>query len=236
MSEHPKSEPHGPVQQLFDDVFWVRGSVRMGPGVRVPRNMVILRSGGELTLISAVRLSPDGEKELERLGKVRHVVKIGAFHGMDDAYCVERFAAEYWALPDATRRREPKPTRQLGPSSLPAAGMQLFSFEHTVKKEGALLLERDGGILLTCDAIQHWPDTEGCSPMAKLVTHVLGFTKRPATIGPPWRKAMTPDGGSLREDFERLAALEFRHLLGGHGAPIRDTAKQDVAASVRATF
>ncbi|MBK7583059.1 MAG: hypothetical protein IPI67_23035 [Myxococcales bacterium] len=236
MTEHPAAEPHGPIQEFSDGVFWVRGSVRMGPGVRIPRNMVIVRAGDQLTLISAVRLSAAGEAELERLGKVRHVVKLGAFHGMDDAYSVERFRASYFALPGGTRRSEPKPDRELSPMSLPFEDAELFAFEKTVKKEGALLVKRDGGILVTCDAVQHWPDTSGCSPVAKLVTYFLGFTKRRAQIGPPWRKGMTPPGGSLRDDFERLAALPFRHLIGAHGAPLRDTAKSDLAETVSATF
>ncbi|MBK7584387.1 MAG: hypothetical protein IPI67_29800 [Myxococcales bacterium] len=236
MADHPAAEPHGPIQEIADGVFWVQGSVRMGPGVRIPRNMVVVRAGEDLTLISAVRLSAAGEAELERLGKVRHVVKIGAFHGMDDAHSVERFKASYFALPGGTRESEPKPDRELSPTSLPFDDAELFCFEQTKKKEAALLVKRDGGILITCDAVQNWPDTSGCSPMAKVVTRLFGFTKRPAQIGPPWRKGMTPEGGSLRGDFERLAALEFRHLIGGHGAPLRDTARTDLAATVRATF
>ncbi len=98
------------------------------------------------------------------------------------------------------------------------------------------MVRRAGGILITCDAVQNWPDTRGCSAIAKVATRLMGFTKRPAQIGPPWRKGMTPPGESLREDFERLAALEFRHLIGGHGAPLRDTAKADFGRTVVATF
>ncbi|MFO0572063.1 MAG: hypothetical protein U0263_40950 [Polyangiaceae bacterium] len=224
MSAHPAAEPHGPIQEFGADLFWVRGSVKMGPAVRIPRNMFIVRSGDELTLISAVRLSPEGETELERLGRVRNVVKLGFFHGMDDAYTVERFGAAYWSLPGGSRPKEPKPDRELTPSSLPFEDAELFAFEKTRKKEAAILLKREGGVLLTCDSVQSWPDTSGCSPVAKLVTHFMGFTKRPAQIGPPWRKGMTPPGGSLRGDFERLAALDFKHLIGAHGAPLRDTA------------
>ncbi len=236
MSEHPLAMPHGPIDEFADDVFWVRGTVRMGPGLRVPRVMTIVRSGDDLTLISAVRLSTKAEAELERLGKVRNVVKIGFFHGMDDAYCLERFGAEYWALPGGSRSAEPNPTRELTPDSLPIPDAELFTFEKTFKKEAALLVKRAGGILITCDAVQNWPSTEGCSLLGKAVTAMMGFTKRPANIGGPWRKAMTPRGGSLREDFERLAALDFKHLIAAHSAPLRDTAKSDLEATIQANF
>ncbi|MCA9600258.1 MAG: hypothetical protein KC776_43440 [Myxococcales bacterium] len=208
----------------------------MGPGVRIPRLMVIVRSGSDLTLISSLRLSSQGEAELERLGTVKHVVKIGYAHGMDDAYNLQRFGAQYWALPGGARAKDPKPEQELTPDHLPFDDAELFVFEQTLQKEAALLVKRAGGILITCDAVQNWPSTEGCSLMAKPITHLMGFTARPAQIGPPWRKGMTPPGGSLRADFERLAALDFKHLIGGHGAPLRDTAKADLQKTVEATF
>lgn len=236
MTEHADALPHGDIEEIADGVFWVRGSTIMGPGLRITRNMTVVRDGDTLTVLSAVRLSSDGEAELDRLGKVRHVVKLGRFHGMDDAYYLDRYGASYWALPDGAREEDPTPTETLAADHLPIGDAELFEFRGTKAPEAALLVKRAGGILVTCDAVQHWPDAAGCSLPAKLVTHLLGFRKRPAQIGPPWRKRMTPEGGSLREDFERLAALPFAHLIGGHGGLLRDDAKQALQATVEATF
>lgn len=228
--------PHGPIEEIAEDVFWVQGSIQFAPGMRLTRNMAIVRSGEEVTVVSPVRLSPAGEAELERLGTVRHVVKIGFFHGIDDAYYLERFGATYWALPGGARPQDPTPQQELRPESLPIPDAELFEFRETKDKEGALLIRRAGGILITCDSVQNWPDTKGCSPPARLVAHLIGFRRRPAQIGPPWRKRMTPADGSLKSDFERLAQLEFGHLIGAHGRPLRDSAKQDLQATVQATF
>lgn len=228
--------PHGSIEEIANDVFWVQGSIQFAPGMRLTRNMAIVRSGEELTVVSPVRLSPTGEAELERLGKVRHVVKIGFFHGVDDAYYLERFGATYWALPDGARSQDPRPDEELRPDSLPIHDAKLFEFRDTKDKEGALLIGRAGGILITCDAVQHWSNTKGCSFPARLASHLIGFRRRPAQIGPPWRKRMTPTGASLKSDFERLAELDFAHLIGAHGNPLRDTAKQDLKATVQATF
>ncbi len=236
MSEHPPALPHAPLQEIADGVYSVRGSVRITGLIRIMRNMVVVRDGDDLTVISAVRLSPEGEAELEKLGKVRHVVKIGAFHGMDDAYYLERFGAAYWALPGGARKHDPKPDHELGEGSLPFPDAELFAFQKTVQKEAALLVRRAGGILVTCDAAQAWSDTRGCSVAAKVMIPLLGFTRRPAVIGPPWRKAMTPEGGTLREDFDRLASLEFAHMIGAHGGLLRDVAKRELTAAVAATF
>ena len=236
MTNHAPVLPHGSIEEIVDDVFWVQGSAQLAPGMRLTRNMVIVRSGDDLTVVSPVRLSPAGETELERLGTVRHVVKIGFFHGIDDAYYLERFGATYWALPDGTRPEDPTPENELRPDSLPINDAELFEFHDTINKEGALLIRRAGGVLITCDAVQHWSNTKGCSPPARLVSHLIGFRRRPAQIGPPWRKRMTPKGASLKSDFERLAGLDFTHLIGAHGHPLRDSAKQDLMATVEATF
>src|SRR5688572_6827527 len=82
--------PHGPITEVFPDVFVVEGGFQFAPGVRITRNMTVVRQGDELTIINSVRLTPDGEAELEKLGRVKHVVRIGAFHGADDPYYVDR--------------------------------------------------------------------------------------------------------------------------------------------------
>ena len=70
----PPVYPHGPVEQIADDVFMVRGSIRMNPVVRITRNMAIVRNGSELTLVNPIRLSPAGEAELEALREVTTLV------------------------------------------------------------------------------------------------------------------------------------------------------------------
>ncbi|HTJ80930.1 MAG TPA: hypothetical protein VL400_04380, partial [Polyangiaceae bacterium] len=106
----------------------------------------------------------------------------------------------------------------------------------TKAPEGALLVQRAGGILITCDSAQNWPDTSGCSLPAKVVTRLMGFTKRPAQIGGPWRKGMTPPGGSLKADFERLAKLDFDKLIAAHGGPLLSGARRALEATIAATF
>jgi hypothetical protein len=236
MGEFPKSLPHDDIKKIGDGVYWVRGSAVMGPGMRIPRNMAIVVHDGEVTVIGAVRLSPTGEARLAELGELKHVVKIGYFHGMDDAYYLSKYGADYWTLPDGARDIDPTPTETLTHTHLPFPDSELFAFENTVSPEGALLVKRSGGILVTCDAVQNWPDTSGCSLAAKLVVRVMGFTRRPAQIGPPWRKHMTPEGGTLQTDFERLAGLKFDKLIGGHGIPLKSGAQQALAATVAATF
>jgi len=98
-----KSSPgtvFGTLEQVFDDVWWVWGTVRFAPGIVFPRNMTIVREKGELVLIHTVMMPPDQQAKIEALGPIKHVVRLGAFHGMDDAKYVERYGATMWAPPD----------------------------------------------------------------------------------------------------------------------------------------
>jgi hypothetical protein len=220
-TEYPKAEPHGSIEEIFADAYFVTGSVVFKPLLRLPRNMVVLRNAEELTLINSVRLSEAGQAALEALGRVKHVMKIG-FHSMDDDYYVDRYQAKRWAVPGGEGASAPEPDIVLSEATeLPVPAARVFMFRDTVLPEAAILLEREGGLLITCDSVQHWVPQDLMSPAARLVTRLMGF-QHPAQIGPPWSKRQTPPGGSLRGDFERLAALPFKHLIGGHGGLLRD--------------
>ncbi len=236
MTEHPAVLPHGDIEEIAAGVHWVQGSAVMGPGIRIPRNMAIVVHEGVVTVVNAVRLDAAGEKRLAELGELKHVVKIGYVHGMDDPYYLAKYGAAYWALPNGTRKKDPVATETLAPDHLPFPDAELFVFEKTKAPEGAILVKRAGGILISCDSVQNWPDTSGCSLLAKPVTYLLGFTKRPAQIGPPWRKGMTPPGGSLEGDFRRLASMEFDKLIAAHGGPLHRGARQALEATIDATF
>ena len=60
--------------------------------------MVIIRNGNELSLINTVRLNEEGLAVLDALGTVKNVIRIGAFHGRDDGFYLERYQAKLWAL------------------------------------------------------------------------------------------------------------------------------------------
>ena len=65
----PPALPHGKLEQLFDDLFFVTGTMKMkSPPLTFSRNMTILREGNSLTLINSVRLDEDGLAQLDALG------------------------------------------------------------------------------------------------------------------------------------------------------------------------
>lgn len=224
MADHPPAMPHGPIREVFPDVFVVTGGFRMGPGVTIPRNMTIVRQGTELTLINSVRLTPEGEAELEALGTPKHLVRIGAGHGADDPYYVQRRGLTLWA-PPKMRHRGGLRAEELTEGSSPIAKSRVFTFVGGIAPEGALLL--DGGVLVTCDSFQHWETFDGCSFLGKVSAKALGFG--PAVIGTIWAKRMGP---GIREDFERLRELPFSHVISGHGEVLRDRAREELERAI----
>ena len=226
MSQFAEALPHGDLHEVFPDVFFVTGTMKtvlMGAHWHFSRNMIVVREGDALTLVNTVRLSEAGLASLEALGKVEHVVKIGALHGVDDAFYKDRYGAKYWALPNMPHDPELLPDALLavdGP--LPFAGASLFVFENTKLPESIIRLDREGGILIACDALQNWmaPDAFFSDESRSMMTE-MGFFQS-ANIGPVWMKVNDPQA----QDFVRLREVPFRHVLCGHGSPLRDTAQQ----------
>ncbi len=232
----PPAYPHDSIEEIIPDVFMVRGTIRMNPMMRITRNMAILRHEGRLTLIDPIRLNEAGEAQLETLGEVERVLRLGPMHGVDDPYYIDRYGAEFWAPGESLAYPEPKPDQLLSDETpLPFPEARLFCFEGTNQKESALLIEREGGLLLTCDAIQHYGDYRHNSLLARMAMPFIGFPKA-TIVGPIWLKSMTPEGASLEGEFRRLLEFKFRHLLSAHGSFLRDTAHPAVEAAIDRAF
>jgi hypothetical protein len=227
MASHHPATPHGKIQEIFPNVFFVQGTKSgefFGSMWTFSRNMTIVRDGSNLTLINAVRLDEAGLAALDALGTVTDVVKIGSMHGHDDAFYVDRYSANFWAMPGMPHAEGLEANRELvAGGDMPFSGCSLFAFETTNLPECILILEREGGIAIACDSLQNWVaqdtfiDDETSEKMAG-----MGFYT-PANLGPAWLHVNEPDAA----DFERLKTLTYAHALCGHGEPLMHTADQD---------
>ncbi|WP_339664191.1 hypothetical protein [uncultured Pseudomonas sp.] len=232
---HPPAHPHDPLQQLYPGVYWVQGSIRMGPGLRMNRNMVIVQNHNELTLINPVRLSAQGLASLEALGKVTHLLRLGDFHCLDDAFYLERYGCQFWAQPEQSTYPQPTPdhlfTDQIAP---PLPDAAFFVFNTATYPEAALLLKQHK-LLITVDSVQYHANFRYFSGITRVVFKLLGF-KQGINIGGPWRKRVTPKGGSLRADFDSLLALDFDAIVAAHGQPLTAGAKAALRQEVEQVF
>ena len=236
MTTYPPAQPHGPIQALTDRMYVVRGAMRMNPVLRISRNMVIIRRGDELTLVNPIRLDADGESALRDLGVVKRLLRLGAYHGIDDPWYKHRFGAELWCQPGGTAYPEPPVDQPLeAGTALPFPDADLFCFNGTTQPEAALLVHDPPGILLTCDAVQHYGDYSHNNFMARLAMPFIGFRKT-TVLGPFWLKMMTPPDASLRGEFHRLLELDFDALISAHGTYLPSSAKSAVGRAVDKAF
>jgi hypothetical protein len=211
------------------DLFLVRGSFRAAPLLSIGRNMTVVRQGGELVMLNAVRLNEAGEKRLTELGAVTHVVRLGSFHGSDDPYYRDRFGATLWSVPGVGNGTRPL----LDGTAGPLRDGEIFVFGTGAVDEAAAIIRRPGGaVLVTCDSVQNWVGPLGCSLLGALMLRAMGFFK-PAKVGPLWAKKATGGRpGELWPKFERLLEKDFQHLIPGHGDPLRDHAHEMIRRSL----
>ena len=71
--------------------------------------------------------------------------------------------------------------------------------------------------------------------LAQRLMPFIGFPKR-TLIGPFWMKGMTPEGGSLKSEFERLLEWEFDKLLSAHGTLLSSGAHDAVKQAVHKAY
>ena len=226
---------HNAIEELFENVFWVHGSIKMAPGMTMNRNMIILKQGGELTLINPVRLNSQEELKLCALGNIKHVLRLGDFHGLDDQYYIDRFNAEFWCQKGQSIYKEPIANTIIEEGTpTPIDNSEFFIFSKAKFPEAALLL-KDHDLLITTDSIQNLTSWSYTTFLTKIILRLMGF-KKELLIGKPWIKRVTPKGESMREDFERLLDLDFDHIIAAHGTLLRGNAKPTLQQVVTNTF
>lgn len=227
--------PHQPLQQIFPEVYLLRGSIKAGPGARINRNMVVLKQGHELVIVNAVRMDEHELARLDALGKVTHVIRLGDFHGMDDQFYLDRYEAKLWSQQGHVTYPQLVPSYLIETESYPPVNdAEFFIFRRAHHPEAAILL-KSHKLLITTDSIQYWSDWLYITPLARVASFFMGFHKG-LLIGGPWLKRVTVKGDSLREDFAELLKLDFDSLIAAHGGLLKGGAKAQLGDVVRKTF
>ncbi len=223
----PPAAPHGDLAEVLPGVHFVTGTVGV-PGplrTRFSRNMTVFVEGdGRVVLVNTVRLSEDGLKALDALGKVTDVVRLAGAHGMDDPFYKDRYGAKVWAVKgqrytagfdgNSEPYLEADVAMEAG-GELPLAGARL----HVIRSrpaEGVLVADRHGGVAVSGDALQNWATTDRFFNFTgKMMLPLFGFVK-PKNVGPAWFKFTKPPV----EDLRSLLDLGFENVLPAHGTPV----------------
>ncbi len=235
---HPKAQLHGVIKKVFDNIWFVQGTVKMPMLVpmKISHSMTIIKNpdNNELSLINSMRLSEDGIRELEKLGRVTNIIRIAGYHGKDDGYYRERFDAKIFAIKGQTYTRKMsdninaeegylQPDEWLDKDSvLPIGSATLKILESASPTEAIILLEREGGILITGDSLQNTPIADQyVNFLARIMMKKMGFYKA-YNVGPAWLQFAKPD----EDDVRSILALNFDHVLPGHGDAVIGKAKE----------
>ena len=258
--DHRAAARHGKIQHVVDDIYMVRGKMPSTPSrplferlfLYYSRTMTILRRRNdagdyELTLINSVRLNDGALQQLAKLGAVKHVVRLGSFHGVDDAFYVQNYTAKYWVVDGMNNATglavEPE---ILSKTNLPIDDADLFSFDDLPYPEAIIVLQSTrhrGGVAITTDAIQNHRSVFDIdnSPLVSLAIWRIGLVGK-ARLGPIWlrEQAAGSEAGIgmakfFKPQFERLLAqYDFDMLMPGHGWPIHRDTKAAIQSSVDA--
>ena len=257
---------HGKVTQVADDIYMVRGRMPSTPArpwfertfMHFSRTMTVLRcpdgaDGHDLTLINTIRLNEAGLAQLQKLGRIAHIVRLGSFHGVDDAFYVDRFDAQYWTV--AGMEHAPGfggEAQILARDNLPVEGADWFEFADLRFPEGVMILSATldrPGVAITTDSIQNHTGAldRDNSLLVSFAINKIGL-KGPARLGPIWMRdqveytgAALEDGAvkraqmiaCLRPQYEALIRdFEFEMLMPGHGWPIHQGAREQIATSI----
>lgn len=229
--------PHGELQPLFDNIWFIQGQVKMPMKMpaKISRSMTIYKNpdNAELTLINSMRLSAEGLKELEKLGPITNVIRIGGFHGRDDLFYQRNFKAKIFAIQGQTYSRSMDAPASLDDgymkpdvwvsqaSHLPIENCKLKIFSSSTPPEAAILIEKYDGILVTADSLQNTPKPDKFVnfPM-KIIMKKFGFWQA-YNVGPGWVQFAKPRAGDIRSIME----FKFEHVLPGHGEAVIGNAK-----------
>lgn len=225
---HPPAYPHGALQEVLPNVFFVTGSIKVGP-MRASRTMTVVREAERLVVINSMRLNEAGLAKLDALGKVTDVIRPGGFHGSDDPFYKERYGSKSWAIEGQTYFSginpekgkvyfEPDAYLSAG-SELPIEGASLIVF-NTATPEAIVRLPAGGGTLVSADAMHNWGPDEYFNLAGKLAMRAAGMFK-PHRLGGGWLKSQKPD----RQQVGALLDVEFDNVLPGHGAAVIGGAK-----------
>ena len=228
--------PHGQIKEILPNIFMVTGTniIKHDNAVlQHSRNMIIVRDGNALSLINTVRLQDNALITLESLGDVQNIIRIGAFHGRDDLFYIDRYSAKLWALKGMVHdHNHTTDIEMVSGSKMPFDKGSFFVFETAKQPEGALHIAQEGGILITCDSIKNWlaPDQFFNAETAKTYEDQGLFGA--ASISTVWKKACNVKSS----DFARLKTFSFHHLLSAHGEPLLNNAYELVAKTIRQEY
>mmetsp|Transcript_28932 Transcript_28932/g.40927 ORF Transcript_28932/g.40927 Transcript_28932/m.40927 type:complete len:267 (-) Transcript_28932:58-858(-) len=247
----PQYQPKS-ITKISDDMLLLQATKRSKRGGwKTSKNMIIVKRDQELSLINAIRLTPDGHQLLERMGTIRRVIRLSSQSGSHhDKYYNDTYGAIVWGTGNSPSYKTPIHHIITPTTLLPITNAEIFMFQNTALEafEAAIFVHNNsqhqtnnrGGLLITSDALQDQRHNQHTSRTVKTILKMHGFMESGVVVSPKWIRAVSPQQRSaklpLRDDFERLLRLDFDRLVGSAGAFVSSRAKEEVVLAVERAF
>ena len=234
-NHYPPATAQDSLVEILPHVYLLRGSLKIAPLLQINRNMVVIENQGELSLINAVRMNEDNLKVLDQLGTVKHVIRLGDFHGLDDQFYLDRYKATLWSQTNHVAYPHLIPQQIISENTTPPISNSQFFIFKSAKRPEAILFLKDQNLLVTTDSIQYWDDWKYFTFLSKIIMYLMGFRLN-LFIGGPWLKQVSTHKNSLKPDFEQLLQLDFKHLIASHVNVLKESAKTELQQAMQHTF
>lgn len=208
-----------PLREMVPDQVWeVRHSLRMLPGVYLPARMVVLRLDEDtLALWSPVPMSEGLAAAIEALGQVSLILAPNNYHHLFLVAAMERFPkAEVWVAPAVpTKQPALAGVNLLGPASSPpwAPSLSPFFLDGAPAMEETAFIHRSTRTLLLTDSLFNLQSVDGL--LSAAVFRLMGSSGH-ARQSKLWRSTVK-DTAAMGESFARLLNEDFDRIVMAHG-------------------
>lgn len=221
--------PHGPLEQLEDDLWRVEASL---PNMPLKRCMVLTRlASGGLVVHNGVAVDDAVRAAMEALGPPELLIVPNGWHRLDAAAFKARYPGLRVLCPAGARPRVQKavPVDDSYAAFPEDARVRLHTLDGVGEREGVLEVRhaRGGATLVFNDAVFNQPHLPGWFGR---IYRWMGSSGGPR-VTPLGKLALVKDRRAFRAHLERLAATPgLKRIIVAHGAPIEG----DAAGCLRA--
>jgi hypothetical protein len=214
--------PHGPIQRLADNLWWVSGDL---PGMSLKRTMTVTRlPDGKLVIHNAMALDAAAMEQLEAWGTPAYLIVPNGWHRLDAPAYKQRYPNLQVFGPRGSRKKIQEVIALDGtledfPSNTSVSFEPLQGVHHM---EGTMLVRSEDGLtVVLTDAVFNMDRKRDV--LGFLFTSVLGSAPGPR-VSRLAKLMFIKDKPALRADLERLANLPglvrliVAHEKVAHGA------------------
>lgn len=218
------SDPPPILRPITESVWCAESIILMGPGVRFPIRMVVIRQAdGGLWVWSPIAMDDELAAEIDAIGPVRHLVAPNLYHHVHMTAAAARYPqAQVWA-PRGLEKKQPK----LRIDGRLEDGLDWGGELRTVAVRGAdgmaefAFLHRASRTLLLTDLVFNIDDSpRGITRFVMWIFGSLGRLNRSRV----WNM-MIKDRKAFGASVAQILEMDFDRAIPAHGAILESNAK-----------